>query len=406
MRHYIEAIERYYFAVCQPLLVTVLLVAAGCAAPMRNIPPPVALHDTQILGIESNQIRFWGDTVPDDLDRIVAKARARHQQAIASGSAQPRDRNEHILVMSGGGSDGAFGAGLLNGWSQSGKRPKFQVVSGVSTGALIAPFAFLGSDYDPLLKEFYTQHETKDLVQPTILAGIFGGQALSSSAPLAALIAKYIDRRTFKKIATEYRRGRYLLVGTTNIDAQRSVIWDMGAIAAIGTDQALQLFRQVILASASIGGVFPPVRIAVRVDGKMREELHVDGGTTDNIVLMPVQVNVSVFDQGVKQKPKRHLYVIVNGHLNPEWEATKSNAIDIASRSISTLIKQQTIGDVRKLYDFAKRNKIAFNLMTIPPAFREKSNEAFDKKYMRALYVYGENLARTNLQWRKGPIDE
>lgn len=387
-------------------LVTLITVVSGCAAEVRNIAPPVALKEAQLLGIESDKIRFWGDEVPKDIDRIVAEAHAKYKTAVASGEMRKRGGVENILAISGGGSDGAFGAGLLNGWTKSGKRPNFTVVTGVSTGALIAPFAFLGPEKDGLLREFYTQHSTQDIVKPTIVQGIFGGTALSNSAPLAGLIAKYIDRPTFNRIAEEHKRGRYLLIGTTNIDAQRSVIWDMGEIASIGTDEALHLFRKIILASASIGGAFPPVKIDVMINGKRRQELHVDGGTTDNIVLMPVQINMSIFDRGLKKKPKRRIYILVNSHLNPEWKATEATAVEIASRSISTLIKHQTIGDVRKLYDFSKANKIDFNLATIPEEFKEKSTEAFDKKYMAKLFSYGEKLGAQGFRWHKKPIYE
>jgi len=376
----------------------------ACAAEVRNIAPPVALNEAQMLGIESSEIRFWGDEVPKNIKDIVAKAQAKYDKVLAAGGARKAGSVENILTISGGGSDGAFGAGLLNGWTKSGKRPKFSVVTGVSTGALIAPFAFLGPDKDHLLREFYTQHATKDIVEPTIVQGIFGGAALSNSAPLARLIAKYIDRATFNRIAQEHKRGRYLLIGTTNIDAQRSVIWDMGEIASIGTDAALRLFRKVILASASIGGAFPPVKIDVMINGQRRQELHVDGGTTDNIVLMPVQINMGLFDKGRKKKPKRRIYILVNSHLNPEWKATEATAIDIASRSISTLIKHQTIGDVRKLYDFSKKNKMDFNLATIPVDFKEVSKEAFDKNYMTKLFRYGEKLGTEGFPWSKEPI--
>jgi len=399
MRTAIPSIGRFL-----ALAVTGMFLTA-CAAAVRDIAPPVALNQAQMLGVESSKIRFWGDEVPKDLNGIVAKAQERHEAAIAAGYGRKPNEVVNILAISGGGSDGAFGAGLLNGWTQSGKRPKFEVVTGVSTGALIAPFAFLGSQKDGLLREFYTQHSTKDIVTPTVVQGLFGGASISSSAPLAQLIAKYIDRKTFNQIAEEHRRGRYLLIGTTNIDAQRSVIWDMGEIATIGTDAALQLFRKVILASASIGGAFPPVPIDVLINGQRRQELHVDGGTTDNIVLMPVQVNIGVFDRALKRKPKRRLFIIVNSHLNPEWEPTKASAIDIASRSISTLIKHQTIGDVRKLYDFSKTNKIDFNLATIPPGFKDKSTEAFDKTYMRKLFKYGEALGMKGYPWGKEPIN-
>lgn len=385
------------------LCLAVAALAAACATTIRNVAPPVSLHETQLIGVASNEFRFWGDTVPEDYRRIVRDYQSRRGVALRKGRIRKSDEIENILILSGGGSDGAFGSGLLNGWSQTGTRPKFKVVTGVSTGALIAPFAFLGSSKDHLIREFYTTHSTKDLIQPTILQGILGGEAISSSAPLAGLIKKYLDRETFDAIAREYKKGRYLMIGTTNIDAQRPVIWDMGKIASIGTDAALHLFRKVILASASIGGAFPPVQIDVLVKGQVRQELHVDGGTTDNIVLVPFDFSAKKFDAGLSEIPNRRLYVLINSQLAPQWHETQTKAIDIAGRSISTLIKQQTIGDVLRLYDYAKLNKMDFNIISIPPDFEEESKEPFDRNYMTALYDVGLNMGRNGIPWRKSP---
>ena len=190
------------------------------------------------------------------------------------------------LALSGGGSGGAFGAGILTGWTTAGTRPTFDVVSGVSTGALIAPFAFLGSSYDPTLAELYTSGIAETLVRPRPIIGLLGA-ALSDPAPLRRLVERYVTDDMLRKIAAEHSKGRRLFVVTTNLDAQRTVIWDMGAIAAHGHEQALVLFRNVLIASASIPAVFPPVMIEVTMNGKRFQEMHSDGGATTQLFTAP-----------------------------------------------------------------------------------------------------------------------
>src|SRR6195256_3597510 len=171
------------------------------------------------------------------------------------------------LALSGGGADGAYGAGVLNGWSAAGTRPRFSVVSGVSTGALIAPFAFLGPAYDATLRDVYTSGIAESVLNtPSIVHAIFGS-GLFGNARLRELVARYVGRDVLAAVAAEYARGRRLLVVTTNLDTQRTVIWDMGRIAAIGSSQALDLFRDVLAASASIPVVFPPMLIDAEANG-------------------------------------------------------------------------------------------------------------------------------------------
>ena len=386
------------------LLAALLCPTLGaCAADIREAVPPEVSSRAQVIGLQSDDIRMWGDEKPSNFAQM---AKELHAQRRSDPAFDPKKKKTvNVLVLSGGGSDGAFGAGLLNGWTQSGKRPKFMVVTGVSTGALIAPFAFLGPKYDSKLREFYTQYSTKDILTPTVVAGLLGNESVSSSAPLAELIKKYITPTVMREIAAEYNRGRRLLIGTTNLDAERSVIWDMGKIATADTTKALRLFRRILLASASIPGVFPPVLIDIEIDGKVRREMHVDGGTTDNVVLLPVQTNLRIVDKVTKRKPPRRLFIIVNSHLNPEWKSVKATTMSIAGRSIQTMIKQQTIGDVLKLYDFAKKNRFDFNLASVPPEFRKEAKEAFDKEYMNALFAFGEKRGKEGIKWDKEPTN-
>ncbi len=383
-----------------PLFIIIACIITGCATTLRQAVPPQLQDRAVVAGINSERIRVWGDQAPKDVEAYTKEFE--RQRRNAPLSAQER-RTSNLLVISGGGADGAFGAGLLNGWSKSGTRPKFVIVTGVSTGALMAPFAFLGPAYDRQIKEIYTKYSTQDILRSRVLAGLLGGPSVSSSEPLAELIAKYVTKKLLHKIAVEHQKGRRLLVGTTNLDAQRAVIWNMGQIASLGTDKALKLFRKVLLASASIPGIFPPVLIDVNVNGKRLQELHVDGGTTDNAILLPVQINLRALDRQFLRKRKRKLYIIANTKLTPEWEGVKVSTADIARRSIATLIKQQTEGDILKIYDFAKANRMKFNLASVPAYFKEESKEPFDLNYMTKLYKVGVKLGRQGYNWQKVP---
>ncbi|MGI9421973.1 MAG: patatin-like phospholipase family protein, partial [Hyphomicrobiaceae bacterium] len=267
----------------------------------------------------------------------------------------------------------------------------------------IAPFAFLGSAYDRQLKEIYTLYSTKDILRPQVLAGLTGGSAISSTEPLKKLIARYVDRKLITAIAREHAKGRRLLVGTTNIDAERPVVWDMGRIAQLGSQKSVSLFRSILLASAALPGLFPPVYVKVTADGQSFEEMHVDGGTTENAFLLPVHLDLSAIDRKRGRRPVRRLYIITNDKTGPSPETTKSTALGIAGRSIATLIKQQTQGDLIKLYLRARSNRISYNLVSIPASFHAKGKEPFDKAYMRKLFKLGFETAKSKLKWRNKP---
>lgn len=218
------------------VILTALLTACT-SVPERNSLPKAASESAIIPGIP--YARLWGDKLPEDWEQRMAERRAelRAQQATL------RRRPVALLAISGGGPNGAFGAGLLNGWSDAGNRPAFTMVTGISTGALIAPFAFLGPAYDAQLKAIYTGVSTKDILKERSKLQIITGDAAASTEPLKALIAKYVDQAMLFAIAEQYRQGRSLLIGTTNLDAARPVIWNVGRIAASGDPKALELVR-------------------------------------------------------------------------------------------------------------------------------------------------------------------
>lgn len=377
---------------------------AGCAAAIARNPVPLALEsDAEVVGMGPKPVRFWGDELPANSDGIVKEKWAQARLATPGRFARGRRPVLNSLAISGGGSDGAFGAGLLTGWTASGKRPKFDLVTGVSTGALTAPFAFLGPHYDEALREVFTQSNTRDIAIARPIRGLLGGDSLASNAPLAKIIAHYVNEEFLAEVAAEHRKGRRLLIGTTNLDAERPVIWDMGQIAANGGPEAAKLFRTVLLASAAIPAVFPPGFIEVSADGSVYEEMHVDGGATREVFLVPTQFMASKIDRRLGIRPIRRAYIIRNGHVSPQYKAVKARTMSIAGRAVASLIKSQGVGDLYELYVFCKKNGISYNLAFIPASFRDTSTQAFDPVYMTKLYDLAYQLALEGYPWQKTP---
>ena len=381
-------------------LVAVLFVAfalTGCGPTLTHIPAPeIAFEQAQVANFPP-EIRIWGDKPPRGFEKFATLKAAQIK-------ANPRKAREwNLLAISGGGADGAFGAGLLVGWTQSGKRPAFELVTGTSTGAIIAPFAFLGSRYDRQLKEIYTNISTDDVIKRNVIAGLLGGAALTDTSGFEDLIARYTSQEILSEIAAEYKKGRFLLIATTNIDAQRPVIWNIGAIAASGHPDSLALFRKIIKASAAIPAAFPPVSIDVTLKGKTYTELHVDGGVTAQVFLYPPQVSPRNIDRLLGFSPKRRLFVIRNSKVNPEYAPVEAGLLSISKRSIDTLIKNQGVGDLYRIYTLAQRDRIDYNLAFIPDSFDSKAKELFDRDYMRSLFQTGYDLGSKDYKWIKSP---
>src|SRR5262245_22414375 len=223
------------------------------------------------------------------------------------------------LALSGGGDKGAFSAGFLNGWTKAGTRPQFKLVTGVSTGALIAPFAFLGPAYDKDLTAMYTGVSQKDIAAKRFFYSVFLQDALADTTPLAELLRVHVTKEFLDAIAAEYAKGRLLYIGTTNLDARRPVIWNVTKIAATGKPEAVELVRKIMLASAAIPGAFPPVMFDVEAQGKRYEEMHVDGGATTQVFVYWGAVNLKKLAEENDANRDREIYALVNARLDPEW---------------------------------------------------------------------------------------
>jgi predicted acylesterase/phospholipase RssA len=389
------------------VLLTLAATLSGCGTILPYPAPPNARVAEKAIVPGHPLVRFWGDEVPTG--NLVEEIRRRlptlprHMPSDTSVGGRPI---VEYLALSGGGPDGAFGAGLLAGWTKHGTRPQFEVVTGISAGAIIAPFAFLGPRYDRQLEEIWTRYETSEIITARILPGLLGGPALADTAPLASLVARYVDRKLLRTIAAEYRRGRLLLIGTTNLYAQRPVIWNMGEIAASSHPDAVELFRQVIMASAAIPGAFPPVHLTVEADGQVFDEMHVDGGVTRQVFIVPVQLKLSEFDKLYgERKPVRRIYIISNGKVTPEFKPVQPTAISIAARSITTLTKIHGEGDIYRIWRMARDSNADFNLAAIPAGFEIKATQAFDPQYQKALYDVGYATGLAGGGWTKMPND-
>ena len=310
-------------------------------------------------------------------ERAASPAAAGHEDTLPPAN---------FLALSGGSDDGAFGAGLLVGWTEAGTRPEFKLVSGVSTGSLIAPFAFLGPAYDPQLRAVYTGVQPADIYEKrSILTAVFH-ESFADTAPLFRLISHHVNEEMFAAIAREYAKGRLLLIGTTAIDVQRPVIWNIGAIAASGKPGAIDLFRKILLASAAVPGLFPPVMIDVEAGGQRFQEMHVDGGAVAQMFLYPPSIKTADMKAVARE---RHAFLIRNSRLDPDWASVERSLFSITGRAISTMIHYSGYNDVLRIYATTQRDGVDYNLAYIGPDFNVEHKVPFDQAYMRALFDYG-----------------
>ena len=380
-------------------LLAVLLFLAGCASvPERNPLPPEYTLEAGISGIPD--ARFWGDEWPTfAIDNFEKLSDTLFQQEFSGVYDQPHN----YLAISGGGANGAFGAGLLIGWTATGQRPEFSMITGVSTGALTAPFAFLGSDYDDEMKQVYTTTTTKDIAIKRNPLAAASGDSIADTAPLKKLIARYITLEVIEAIAREHQTGRRLFIGTMNLDAGRSVIWNIGAIANSQHPQKIELIHELLRASSAIPVAFPPVVISVEAAGKQYDELHVDGGTGSQVFVYPAAADWRAITQKLKVHGKPQVYVIRNSFLEPDYRGIKRNVLPIASRTIDSLIRTQGIGDLYQIYALSQRDGNDFNLAYIPADFTHEPSEGFDPVYMGKLLERGYQMALKGYPWSSTP---
>jgi predicted patatin/cPLA2 family phospholipase len=376
--------------------VILFVLLHGCASVVNRHPLPQNLVDSaEIEGIPD--ARIWGDELPPHYQSWNSKSKTELQ------SSFPGIINtEHsYLAISGGGPRGAYGAGLLAGWTESNSRPEFTIVTGVSVGALTAPFAFLGSDYDDELETLYTTYYTDDLIH--LKAN--WRDSFASSNQLKKVIAKYVNDEMLSALAVEYRKGRRVYIITTNLDASRPMMWDLGAIVESGSPKALQLIRDVILASASIPVLMPPVDIGVEVNGEYYDEMHVDGGVSSQVMFYPPEVDLRLINKKLGTKGRPTIYVIRNGYIHAPYKPVKRKLIPIMAKSFESLIQAQGVGDLYRIYLSSLRDDLEYRLAFIPPEFDIVPQEVGGINYMKQLFEFGRMAGRDGTAWHEAPPD-
>lgn len=372
-------------------MVTLTLLLTACSFKSRTYEAP-SVNEYQNAKLEGyKHIRYWGDeTAPYTYTKSNIKR---------LGANKSFRTRIDILALSGGAEDGAYGAGFLKGWSERGDRPEFTVVTGISTGALIAPFAFLGPKYDKVIQKLYTESSQKNIVLLSPMEALFGA-SLGDTTPLKKILAEEINDDFVAELAKEARKGRILQIGTTNLDAQRPVVWKITEIALSGRSDAPKLIRNIMLASASIPGAFPPVLIDVVINGKKYQEVHVDGGVTRQIFVYPRDLDIQKLQRMLHMYPKKNMWLIRNTKIDPEYKPVSLSLADIAERSFYTLTKYHGLGDLVNITSLAKRDGFHLHITNVPKSFDLSLEDFFDKKYMKALYQVGYEKGRSNSAWQ------
>jgi predicted acylesterase/phospholipase RssA len=382
------------------------LLISGCAD-SRNAVPDELVGKAQMPGMPG--IRSTGGSLDAFMEKGLIDALLNEDPSCFS-IGPDGTKIYSSLAISGGADNGAYGAGVLKGWSKEGSRPVFKAVTGVSTGALIAPFAFLGSAYDKDIEKIYTNISTKDVVKRKGLIKSLFGNSLVSSEPLAKLISDCATDDILNAISREHKKGRRLFIGTCAIDGPRLVIWDMGAIAtlaSLGNLEAKKLFEKVLLASASIPVTFPPVFIDVEADGKKYTEMHVDGSTLTQVFYTYAftrDMRAKVKSLGIDTKNIRaDLYIIRNGRIMPPYKVVKDRITAIAERAIDILADAQGVGDIYRLYAITIAKGNGFKLAYIPDDEAPEKKEFFDTQAMRELFKIGYQNAASGRAWHSTP---
>ncbi len=383
-------------------LIGLAVSIAGCGALLRNPVPPELTAEAVIPDFPD--VRAWAGRPSAAMERDLELSFRQESPTDFVRGADGVVRYPH-LTLSGGGANGAFGAGFLQGWTETGRRPVFKIVTGVSTGALMAPFAFLGPTYDEALREFYTTTATRDIFAiGSLLFSLLRGDSLADTGPLASLIARHVDDALLGNVAAAHRAGRRLYVGTVDLDAQQFVVWNMGAIAVSGRPDALELFRKVVLASASIPIAFPPVFFDVEAGGRRYDEMHVDGAVAAHVFLNGGVFRWSIIRERAGLGPAREdIYVIHNGQLRGDPRPTRRSLRSIATRVLEASGRSAVVGDLFRIYAFSLREQAEFQWITIPQGVDLSGAEVFDPVTMRELYQIGYKQALAGPLWEVDP---
>jgi hypothetical protein len=374
---------------------------AGCAQPARSCLP--ADYSASARYFDVNAPPGEHNVLDSALEaEILARFRSKEEACPADRPA----RTYRILALSGGGANGAFTVGVLCGWTAAGDRGQFDVVTGISTGGLIATYAFLGPSYDGKLYAMYTTVCSADIYHKRRKVALLWSESAATSEPLKRQIDAQIDCDVLRRVAAAHAAGRRLYIGTTNLDTRRLVVWDMGAIAGSGRPDALDLYRRVVLASASVPAFFPPVPIQVQINGRPYTELHADGSATSEVFLRGSMLDIDrkAVRAGNLPLAGSDVYIIKAGKLYADPECVQPRLRGIASSALDSLMAAQCRNDIGRIWTLSVLTGLRFHLTAIPQELLIPTNSLeFDPTQMRRLYEVGYRLASTGQAWRSTP---
>lgn len=395
-------VPRHVQALARGLVLLGCLMLGACVTLPRDPVPADQIAWATVPGMPD--VRGWAGRPNRDMQVDFERSMHDERPDDFPVASDGRIHYPH-LALSGGGANGAFGAGFLNGWTATGTRPTFKIVTGVSTGALMAPYAFLGAEYDEALKRFYTTTSDADVFTAgNPVMALLRRDSLAHTAPLEALIARAIDAPLLARIAAEHRAGRRLYIGTADLDSRQFAVWNMGLIATRESPEALALFRRVMLASASIPIAFPPVLIDVDVHGHRYDEMHVDGFVAANIFLHAGIIDPQRIYTRLSRAPATYdTFMIHNGQLAASSDPAERSLRGIAFRTIEVAGRAGMIGDLFREYAYARRDRARFAWVTIDSTLALPEATSFDPARMTVLYGIGYERARDGPVWLSRP---
>ncbi len=396
-----------------PIILVLTALIAGCSS---------SPHDSTIRVNESNYLqaqigprdetvsivnepyRIWGDQVPKNLKILKEDYYDKGNLDLlknAPGAPKVIGDRFNVLVLSGGGPRGAYGAGVINGLKDKGELPEFSLITGVSAGALIAPFVFVGGDKYDELKTVMLGLNDDMMLGGTSIFKILFGDAFSEGDNFYKMVQKTFDDEFIEEIAKAHRSGKRMLIGTTHFDSGRQMIWNVGRIATSDLPNRNDIIHQVLAASSSIPGVFPPQFIPVEYNGQALEEMHVDGGLSSQLFFDPVGFDFTKVTKALGYEKPPHIYIIRNGRLRTEFKFIEDDTVSLAARSVDNLILAQTRGDVFREMYISKKIGAKLFLTYVDESYTQKPQDGkfFDPDFLKALYDYGYKKATNEKVW-------
>jgi len=378
------------------IIITCLWASSGCAYVRHSVPENL-VGTAVVAGMPD--IRYY-EGKPDSFSMVRRSLVDSFKDEGKTDYLVDGIKTYPVLIIGGGVSNTAYGVGLLEGWSKEGTRPVFKIVTGYSSGSMIAIATFAGKDYEGRIADLFTSISSKDVLKPRSMFSVLFGDSVNSSAPLAKKINNIVDEDLMAKIAGEHRKGRRLYVGTTDFDAQGFVIWDMGALASKGGTDSLKLFRKIILASCSFPVMVPPVYFQVEAGGRHYDEMHVDGGVVSGLFYIhQLMEGVGFGSRGVRTR----VYVLNLCYMSPHSKQVEDNIVALTSRLIELNGASKMTGDTYRIYAFAKERGWDYNLAYIPEDFKPNQKEMLDKQEMQRLFKRGYDDAVVGYKWHKAP---